>query len=127
MQKIKQKFKKFAFAITVFLAPLIFGKSALAVAVGVCIPTQNADGSFTCKSDFEWNSYVTAIYGYAIILGGTLSVLMIVFAGYTYLTSQGDTTKINSAKEILLGAILGFLILLTVRLILDFIGLPSTT
>ena len=110
---------------------LLTPQSAQAVAVGVC-----PDGSDNCANvDFQWlcpkgapdtcQSYIVWIYKYAIKLGATLAVLMILYAGYIYLFSQGDSSKLTQAKDILLGAILGFVLLLAVGLILDFLGLPS--
>ncbi len=90
------------------------------VQVGLCIPVK---GVKTCN--FDYGSYVHAIYGFALQLGGTLTVLMIIYAGYIYMTSQGDNTKINTAKDIFMGTLLGFVLLLTLGLILDFLGLPT--
>jgi hypothetical protein len=109
-------------------APLLFvPKKALAVTVGLCIPTLK-DG---CVSNFSaapyegYGGYIYAIYQFSILLGGTLTVMMLMYAGFIYLTSQGDTSKLNQAKEILFGSILGFVLLLFLGLILKFLGLPS--
>ena len=97
---------------------LLSAKTAYAVSVGVPI---NGNSSFT------YSTYVKALYSFSLIMGENLAGLMIVYAGYIYLTSQGDTSKINTAKEIVTGAILGLLILWLIKLILQFIGLPSIT
>ena len=101
---------------------LISAQNALAsttVNVGVCIPNE-AGG---CTEQFTYQTYVKAFYGYAIRLGSALAALMIAYSGYLYLTSQGDTTKLNKAKEIFMGSFLGFIILITISLILNWIGI----
>lgn len=114
-----------------FLSPT----PARAVSVGVC-----PDGSTDCATkNYQWScipegkpghvdncvSYISEIYKYSLRLGATLAVLMIIYAGYLYVFSQGDTSKLTQAKEILVGTLLGFLLLLIIGLILDFIGLPG--
>ncbi|MCX6808317.1 MAG: hypothetical protein NTW50_01450 [Candidatus Berkelbacteria bacterium] len=98
-----------------------FLSKAGATGVAIC-----PDGSSSCAGGYDFSSYVQAIYKFSIELGGSLTVLMLVYAGYIYLTSQGDTSKINSAKEILTGTLLGFVLLMSAGLILRFIGLPTS-
>jgi hypothetical protein len=94
-------------------------KNAVKVETGVQIPGSN-------QTAFNYCTYVNAIYKFAIKLGIMLVILMIVYAGYLYLFSQGDSTKINNAKDIIIGAILGYLLLLVIGVILNFIGLPAS-
>lgn len=108
---------KFAAATLPIGLYFVSAKNALAVTVGVCL-----DGKCTFNG---YTSYVKSFYGFTITLGASLAALMIVYAGYMYLVSQGDTTKLNKAKEIFTGAFLGFLLLLTVSTILNWIGLPA--
>jgi len=86
------------------------------VAVGVCVNGQ---------CNLTYTEYVRQFYIYSIRLGLTLTGVMIMFAGYTYLVSQGDTTKLNKAKEYLTGAIIGFFLLITVWIIVGFLGLDK--
>lgn len=85
--------------------------------VGVGIP--GSSGPYT------YNTYVRAIYNFSLELGFSLAVLMIIYAGYKYLTSAGNQQAVNDAKEILLGALLGFALLFLVRFILSWLGLPN--
>lgn len=77
------------------------------------------------KSNFYYKTYIQAIYTYSITLGTSLAVLMIIYAGYKYLTSRGESSATSEAKDILGGALLGLAVLLLIRLILNFIGLPT--
>jgi len=87
-----------------------------AVDVGVKIP------GFS-QTSYTYNSYVSAVLKYSIRLGFALAVLMMIYAGIKYLTSQGNQTQVNDAKEIILGAIIGFTMLLLIDLILRFLGI----
>lgn len=100
-------------------------EKAHAVTVGLCIPGPNdAAGKPTCKDNFaNYNDYIYAFLTYAQRVGFILVVLSVIWAGYLYLTSQGDSTKLNSAKDRVLGAILGFILLILLSTILQFIGL----
>jgi hypothetical protein len=91
-------------------------RKAYATSVAIC-----PDGGGSCQKDFE--GYVQSIYSFSIKLGGSLVVMMIVYAGYMYITSQGDTSKINTAKDVLVGTLLGFVLLLSAGLILRYLGL----
>lgn len=88
------------------------------VQTGVSVNNQNSFAGY--------NSYVSAILKYSIRLGFALAALMLIYAGIKYLISQGNQTQINDSKEIILGAILGFAILLLVNVILGFLGITAT-
>jgi TRAP-type C4-dicarboxylate transport system permease small subunit len=77
------------------------------------------------QSKFYYKTYIQAVYNYSIQLGSSLAVLMIIYAGYKYLTSRGDSSALSEAKDIFAGALLGLAVLLLIRLILNFIGLPT--
>gem|GEM_PF-2521929 len=83
----------------------------------------NPDG--TSGGSYEWKGYIKTFYYYAIRLGAALVVLMLVFAGYTYVTSNGDSSKLGTAKERVFGAIIGYLLLLFVGFILNYLGLSK--
>ena len=91
--------------------------SAYAVNVGIKIPG-------TDTTEFTFNDYVSAWADFAIDLGMILATLMIVFVGFIYLTSEGDSTKISTAKGYLLGALMGLAILVLLKLLLFVLGTP---
>ena len=85
--------------------------------------SKNPTGAYTGTGIYQ--QYMTDLYGFSIQLGSSLAVVMIIYAGYKYLTSQGNQTALNDAKEILIGALLGLAILLLVRVILNALKLPT--
>lgn len=57
-----------------------------------------------------FGEYMAAIYKYAVIVAGILSVVIIMFGGFTWLTSGGSPEKITEAKKYIVGAITGLII-----------------
>lgn len=62
-------------------------------------------------------------YHIAVNIGFPLGVVIIIFAGYLYITSTGNPETIGQAKQLLIGAISGLLVLLLAGLILGSGGL----
>ncbi len=52
---------------------------------------------------------------------GTLAVILIIYAGFVYMTSQGEADKVKQAKDIFKNAIIGLLIVLSAYAIVSFI------
>lgn len=70
------------------------------------------------KTPSSFADYTNRIYQFAVVIGISLAVLMIIFAGYKYMSSSGDPQSLAEAKEILIGAIVGLILILLTRLIL---------
>jgi len=98
----------------------IFINLAKAADIGVDIPGSGVD-----PNTWTWGRYIEAVYGFSVRLGEVLVTIMIIYAGYQYLTSQGDTSKLNQAKDVMIGSIIGFVFLLLIGVILDYIGAPG--
>lgn len=52
---------------------------------------------------------------------GIVCVLVLIMAGYFYVTSTGDASNIKRAKEAILGAIIGLLVIMAAFTITQFI------
>lgn len=89
---------------------------AFAVEVGVAIP--GFDPKFS-----SFSSYVSAVFQYSMKIGIVLTALMIIYAGYKYMTSQGNPSAINEAKDIIIGSLSGFALLLLIYFILNILNL----
>lgn len=66
--------------------------------------------------------YLAAVYIWATEIAGTIAILMVIYGGYRYITSQGDQAAVTEAKEIIIGAITGLLLLLLAYIILKAIS-----
>lgn len=53
--------------------------------------------------------------------GGAIAVIMIIYAGFVYVTSSGDDGKIKSAKNIILYSVVGLVVIVVSRIIVAFV------
>lgn len=61
------------------------------------------------------------IIKFCIVTGTSIFSIMFMYAGYEYLTAMGDTGKITKAHTYFWNAIVGFVIMLSAWLLVDFI------
>ncbi|MFZ5365242.1 MAG: N-acetylmuramoyl-L-alanine amidase [Patescibacteria group bacterium] len=81
----------------------------------------------TGKIDVPWIAqYIVAIYKYSIGLASILAIAMVIIAGFLYLTSAGNPQRIGQAKNFIIGAISGVVILASAYMILNLIS-PELT
>lgn len=62
--------------------------------------------------------YVSNILKWAVPIIGGLAVLMLVYAGYIYVTSGGNPEALTRAKDIIIGVITGIILLFLIEVIL---------
>ncbi len=70
--------------------------------------------------------YIIAIYKYSLGIASILAVIMVMIAGLLYLTSAGNPQRIGQAKNYIIGAISGLVILVSSYMILSLIS-PNLT
>lgn len=89
----------------------------------------NATGADSCNNPTKGNGDATSglksLAGkitnlFSIIVGAT-SVIMIIYGGFRYITSGGDSGKVGSAKNTLIYAIVGLVIVALAQLIVRFV------
>lgn len=69
------------------------------------------------------SQYVNLLLKWALPVVGGLAVLMMIYAGYIYMTSQGNPEAVGRAKDIMIGVITGVLLLFVIGIILSTIGI----
>lgn len=99
---------------------LIFLSATKAYALTTGIGLKDAHGNVV-NNFTGYCGYIKAFANYSIGIGLVLSLLMIAYAGIRYVTSQGNQTILNDAKEILFGVALGFILLLLINFVLTFL------
>jgi hypothetical protein len=82
-------------------------------------PSQGGSGEFFGT---DLKTYSEKLYAWSIGIAGSLAIIMLIFAGYLYVTSMGNSDQINSAKEIIVGALSGLALLILASLILRGLG-----
>ncbi|HEU4716072.1 MAG TPA: pilin [Candidatus Saccharimonadales bacterium] len=63
------------------------------------------------------NGLLNVVYGAA----GILCVIIIVFAGYIYVTSDGDAGNLKTAKNAIIGAVTGLIVVIAAFAITQFV------
>lgn len=66
-------------------------------------------------------AFINSVIEAALMIGAVVAVMAVIFAGFMFVTAQGDEEKISTAKRTLLYAAIGIAILLGARLISDVI------
>lgn len=141
LRKIK---KQISIALaSIFLALSLSTGVAMAQHVdgGVCkgadlkFTTSNATAATGCTGidtgqDDKVNNVIALVINIFSIIVGVIAVIMIVYGGFRYITSGGDTTKVTSARNTILYAIIGLIIVALAQFIVKFVlakALNSTT
>lgn len=118
--KNTMRFKRFLLPTAITTAALllvVFAPNALAqknfgldAAAGGVIPTT---GKIT--------DIIANIIRVALGFVGTLFLLLMLYAGFLWMTAQGDSKKIDSAKQMITGAIIGIMIIASAYAITSFV------
>lgn len=105
--------------------------TAVATAMSCRLTAFAADTNLGTGVDIEgqhpanYTAYITAVLGYAQKVGVALATLMLIYAGYKYMTSQGNPTAVNEAKDIIIGSLSGLALLFLTTLLLSILGISS--
>lgn len=77
--------------------------------IGLSNPVKNADTAVT--------GVLSAVYTWA----GIICVLIIIVAGYLYVTSAGNASQTKRAKDAILGAVIGLVVVMSAFVITQFV------
>lgn len=69
------------------------------------------------------SEYVQELYKWSIGAGIALAVIMLIYAGYTMVTSAGDPSKVGFAKEVIVGSLSGLALLAGAALVLNLLSI----
>ncbi len=88
-----------------------------------CNGGQGIDTAIGCIPVGDTNSFMGWILGWAVGVGGGIAFLLIVYASFMVMTSQGDPARLKAGQELLTSAISGLIMLIFSVFILNFIGI----
>lgn len=80
------------------------------------------DTAIGCIPVKDTNEFMGWILGWAIGVGGGIAFLLIVYASFMTMTSQGNPERLKAGQELLTSAISGLIMLIFSVFILKFIG-----
>jgi len=93
--------------------------------VGAGVAITNAPGQTGCTDTGEgkdsFSSVIKSVINIFSILVGAVSVVMIIIGGFRYVVSNGDSNGVSGAKNTILYAIVGLVIVLFAQIIVKFV------
>lgn len=131
IQKIFRNIALTLAAVSFLAAPLfpatVVAQNATDVCGGVALTGGSCSGSTSGPSV---DSTIKLVVNILSTLVGVVSVIMVIIGGLKYITSSGDSNNISSAKNTILYAVIGLIIValaqVMVRFVLNKVD-PSTT
>ncbi|MHB1864874.1 MAG: hypothetical protein ACYCPS_01755 [Candidatus Saccharimonadales bacterium] len=107
------------------------GNIANQVGSGVDTAVGNNASNGVCNTGSSLNSGVGHIARYAVnifsIIVGIVSVIMIIYAGFRYVTSGGESGSVSSAQKTLIYAIAGLIVVVLAQLIVHYVLNTAST
>lgn len=82
---------------------------------------KNQNQSTKDNSIYGPNGIITKIANIIAIIVGVAAVIVIIIAGIQYMLSTGDPTKVNNAKNAIIYAVIGLVIVVVARSLVIFI------
>ena len=79
------------------------------------------DCKTTGGSESRFNKILTDIINIFSIIVGVVAVIMIIFGGFKYITSAGNQESIKSAKNTIIYALIGLIIVALAQVIVRFV------
>lgn len=134
LQKIKNKILVLS-SILFLAAPLAAPAVALAqneIQGGLCHGAQDLEitgGQTTCSEEQTngLGDLVKKVINIISVLVGVVAVIMIIVGGFRYITSGGSTEKVTAAKNTILYALVGLIIVALAQVIVRFVLTKATT
>lgn len=87
----------------------------------VCEGVNAAAGGTDCTDGGDLDNIVTVFLNLFSVIIGIVAVVMIMVSGFKYITANGDSGSINSAKSTLIYAIIGLIIVALAQFIARFV------
>lgn len=88
----------------------------------ICKDTQNINNP-SCPSTplFGPNGIITKIVNYMTVILGIVAVFVMIVAGMMYVTSGGEASRINTAKNVILFTVVGLVVAALAQILVHFV------
>jgi len=87
---------------------------------GTCLNTQSTDCGVGDPED-RVDTIITTVINIFSLVVGVVAVIMIIVGGFKYITSGGDSGNVSGAKNTILFAIVGLVIVALAQVIVRFV------
>lgn len=81
----------------------------------------NPNSSSCAASDRQISKVIRIALQMLSIVAGIIAVIMVIISGLKYVTSQGDSNQISSAKNSLIYAVVGIVVVVFAQIIVQFV------
>ncbi len=123
------KIKRFLFKINMKSIKKIFFAVTLGLLIALPVLAQttkdpyglDAAASAAQLKKAEPAAVIGSIIGYALSFIGILFMGLILYGGYLWMTSYGNTEKVTKAKELIVDAVIGLIIVVAAYTITNFV------
>ena len=113
-----------ALGVPVLVPSMAFAQDSPEIEQGLCggVELQFQSGNCqTGQSTSRLNNIIKTIINIVSIVVGVVAVIMIIFGGLKYITSGGDSSNVSSAKNTIIYAIIGLVIVALAQFIVRFV------
>lgn len=114
--------------VKLILASLVLGFSMLMPATAlaqtkeaICEGVGKTAGATGCVGNNSLDGIVKTVINVMSMIVGIIAVIMIIIGGIKYVTSSGDSNNVNSAKNTILYAIIGLVVVALAQVIVRFV------
>jgi len=89
---------------------------------GAALSVSNTSGcSATSGGTDKINSIITTVINIFSLVVGVVSVIMIIVGGFRYITSGGESSNVTSAKNTIIYALIGLVVVALAQFIVQFV------
>ena len=132
LQVLRQKITAISAGVLLALVPVAVPAVALAANVDVqnCLAQgstlsvgsgNTCAGGSTSAGTTKVNQLITDAVNIFSAIVGVVSVIMIIFGGFKYITSGGDSNNVSSAKNTIIYAVIGLVVVAMAQFIVQFV------
>jgi cytochrome bd-type quinol oxidase subunit 2 len=129
LQKLRKSLVTVATAFALAVVPMAVAAPAAYAAEGVSDNLKcgsNLELGDDCNSDVSTGTdgiqnIIETIINIFSVLVGIVSVIMIIYGGFRYVTSGGDTGNVTSAKNTIIYAVIGLVVVALAQFIVQFV------
>ena len=90
-------------------------------AQGVCVYNGAAVDVSRCAGENSLNRIITTIINILSVVVGIVAVIMVIVGGFKFITSGGDSAKVTSARNTIIYALIGLIIVALAQVMVKFV------
>lgn len=101
--------------------PVLVADAKSDVCAGIGLSGASCSGTGQTTPTSQLDTLITTIINVLTVIVGVIAVIMIIVAGAKFITSNGDTSKVASAKSSIIYAIIGLVVVVLAQTIVHYV------